>query len=261
MPELLAIEALDVMLGAKPILKKLSLKLAKGSTLGIVGESGSGKSMTALALMGLLPKVARISSGSIRFQSQELVGLPAEDYRNLRGAKISMVFQEPFTCLNPVQKVQDQVAEVLALHKGLDRTQALTEALAWLNRVGIPDAAAKGKQYPHQWSGGMRQRAMIAMAMACGPELLIADEPTTALDVTVQAQILALLKKMCAELGTTLVLISHDLGVIDFMAENVAVMKDGEVVEQGPKDQVFGAPQHAYTRSLVSSYLNWVGAA
>ncbi|MES2200828.1 MAG: ABC transporter ATP-binding protein, partial [candidate division FCPU426 bacterium] len=224
-----------------------------------VGESGSGKSMTALALMGLLPRGAAITQGSLVFRGQELRGLSGDAYRRLRGSQISMVFQEPATCLNPVQRVEDQVAEVLSLHQGLDRDHARDAARDWLDKVGIPEAAARGRQYPHQWSGGMRQRAMIAMALACHPRLLIADEPTTALDVTVQAQILDLLKTMADELKVALILISHDLGVIQAVTEHVAVMKDGRIVEQGPKDKVLGAPENPYTRSLLNSYSHWAG--
>jgi ABC-type glutathione transport system ATPase component len=257
--ELLKIEGLTIAIGGKPVVRQASLSLEKGRTLGIVGETGSGKSLTALAVLGLLPKAASITEGSLVFEGRDLRGLSPVEYCSIRGARISMVFQEPFTCLNPVQRVAAQVAEVLSIHKGLGSVEAGAQALEWLERVGIPDAAQRGRQYPHQWSGGMRQRAMIAMALACHPSLLIADEPTTALDVTVQTQILDLLKGMGRELGVTLILISHDLGVIDAMADTVAVMKAGQVLEQGDKDKVFGDPQHAYTRELIASYVNWAG--
>ena len=206
--------------------------------------------MAALAIMGLLPRVARMSAGSIEFEGRELRGLSQQEYQRLRGVRISMVFQEPFTCMNPVQRIVNQVAEPLQLHAGLALPDALKAATAWLEKVGIADAASRGRQYPHQWPGGMRQRAMIAMALACRPSLLIADEPTTALDVTVQAQILELLRGVTRELGTTLILISHDLGVIHAMADTVAVMRAGQVVESGPKQDVFEDPQHAYTREI-----------
>lgn len=261
MAELLKIQGLSISIADKRVLDRVNLSVEQGKTLGIVGESGSGKSMTTLAIMGLLPKVARITEGSLVFEGRELRGLSEKDYLAVRGARISMVFQEPFTCLNPVQRVVTQVAEVLKIHKGLGPAEATLEASEWLTKVGIPDAAQKGRQYPHQWSGGMRQRAMLAMAMACHPSLLIADEPTTALDVTVQAQILDLLKTMTAELGVTLLLISHDLGVIHSMADTVAVMRQGQVVEQGERDVIFENPQAPYTRELIASYMNWAGMA
>ena len=260
MPELLSIEGLCLEIRGAPILRGVSLNLAAGQCLGLVGESGSGKSMTALALMGLLPQGASISGGSVKLKSRELVGLPEDELRAVRGAEISMVFQEPFTCLNPALRIGSQIAEALEIHKGLEAGAALKEALAWLARVGIPDAASKGLQYPHQWSGGMRQRAMIAMALACQPKVLIADEPTTALDVTVQAQILGLLKELTRELGISTLMISHDLGVIHAMADHIAVMWRGEVVEQGNKEEIFLKPKHPYTRSLLSSYLDWASA-
>ena len=261
MPELLKIQGLKLSIATKEILRGVSLALEAGQTLGIVGESGSGKSMTALAVMGLLPRGARITGGCLEFEGSQLRSFSQAEYRDLRGAQISMVFQEPFTCMNPVQRIVNQVAEPLQLHAGLALPDALKAATAWLEKVGIPDAAQKGRQYPHQWSGGMRQRAMIAMALACSPKLLIADEPTTALDVTVQAQILALLKGMAKELGVAVILISHDLGVVYSMAERMAVMKDGVVVEEGLKEALFEKPSHPYTRSLVDSYAQWAGAA
>jgi ABC-type glutathione transport system ATPase component len=258
---LLELKGLSAAFGPKQVLSSASWKLDDGECLGLVGESGSGKSLTALAVMGLLPAGAKISAGSILFEGRELLGLAAGELRKLRGASISMVFQEPFTCLNPVMRVGDQVAEVLILHRGMGKAEAGREAAQWLGRVGIAEPESRARQYPHQFSGGMRQRVMIAMAMACRPRLLIADEPTTALDVTVQAQILKLLKGLAADLGVSLLMISHDLGVIHAMADTVVVMKNGEVVEQGPRDQVYADPQHAYTQELMQSYANWAGAA
>lgn len=257
MPELLSIQGLELGIRGTAILRGVNLSLEKGACLGLVGESGSGKSMTALALMGLLPSGAKIEKGSIRLSGRELTGLGDGDYCSIRGAEVSMVFQEPFTCLNPVMRIDEQVAEPLQLHKAMPKEAALLEATKWLERVGIPDAAQKGRQYPHQWSGGMRQRAMIAMALACHPKLLIADEPTTALDVTVQAQILKLLKELTGELGISLLMISHDLGVIHAMADRVAVMQNGVVVEEGGKEDLYLKPKHEYTKALLASYLDW----
>jgi peptide/nickel transport system ATP-binding protein len=258
---LLEIRGLSAAFGAKRVLSGVDLALESGSCLGLVGESGSGKSLTALAVMGLLPPGAAVAGGSVKFEGRELLGLPEGELRRLRGASISMVFQEPSGCLNPVMRIGAQVAEVISLHQGLGQAAALDEAVAWLGKVGIPEPAARARQYPHQFSGGMRQRVMIAMAMACRPKLLIADEPTTALDVTVQAQILKLLKELAAEFKVALLMISHDLGVIHHMAGSVAVMRQGEVLEQGSRDAIFGAAQHPYTKELMQSYLDWAGAA
>ncbi|MEY4712825.1 MAG: hypothetical protein RIS88_2275 [Pseudomonadota bacterium] len=234
----LAIAVLDV-----------SFSLARGDTLGLVGESGCGKSLTAMALMGLLPEGARVS-GSIRLDGQELVGLEERAWSALRGNRIGMVFQEPMTALNPVHTVARQVAEPLRLHRGLSAKLARQEAIALLDRVGIPDAARRADAYPHQFSGGQRQRITIAMALACGPDLLIADEPTTALDVTVQKQILDLIRDLVAERGMALLLISHDLGVIARNAARMLVMYGGSVVESGPTAQVFAHRSHPYTQGL-----------
>jgi ABC-type microcin C transport system duplicated ATPase subunit YejF len=257
---LLELQGLSVAFGEHRVLSGVTWSLEEGGCLGLVGESGSGKSLTALAILGLLPVGATVAQGQVRFEGRELLGLPEADLREIRGARISMVFQEPFNSLNPVMRVGEQVAEVLVLHRGMGKAQALAEASAWLGRVGIPEPESRSRQYPHQFSGGMRQRAMIAMAMACRPRLLIADEPTTALDVTVQAQILKLLKELSREFGVALLMISHDLGVIHFMADTVVVMRSGAVVEQGSRDQVFMDPQHAYTKELMQSYLSWAGA-
>jgi len=223
--------------------------LARGETLGLVGESGCGKSVTALALMGLLPEGATVS-GSVRFGGRELVGLDDDAMCRLRGDRIAMVFQEPMTSLNPLHTVGRQVAEPLRLHRGLDAAAARAEALRLLERVGLPDARRRVDAYPHQLSGGQRQRVTIAMALACGPDLLIADEPTTALDVTIQGQILDLIAGLVAERGMALILISHDLGVIAENVDRMMVMYGGTVVEQGPTVDVFRHRAHPYTRGL-----------
>jgi peptide/nickel transport system ATP-binding protein len=227
----------------------VSFSLARGDTLGLVGESGCGKSLTAMALMGLLPEGARVS-GSIRLDGRELVGLDERGWSALRGDRIGMIFQEPMTALNPVHTVVRQVAEPMRLHRQLSAAQAREAAIALLDRVGIPDAARRADAYPHQFSGGQRQRITIAMALACGPDLLIADEPTTALDVTVQKQILDLLRELVDERGMALLLISHDLGVIARSVARMMVMYGGSVVESGPTAQVFAQRRHPYTQGL-----------
>ena len=227
----------------------VSFSLKRGETLGLIGESGSGKSITAMALMGLLPERAQVS-GNIRFDQQELVGLEDAGLRHLRGNRIGMIFQEPMTALNPVHTIGRQVAEPLRLHRGASAKAAREQAIALLDRVGIPDATRRFDAYPHQFSGGQRQRITIAMALACEPDLLIADEPTTALDVTIQGQILDLISDLVQERNMALLLISHDLGVI---AQNVAqmmVMYGGTVVESGPTQAVFSRLAHPYTRGL-----------
>ena len=253
---LLEVEGLTIRLptgtGEVTAVRDASFSLASGDTLGLVGESGSGKSLTALALLGLLPEGAQVE-GSIRLLGRELVGLPERELADLRGDRIAMVFQEPMTALNPVHPVGRQVAEPLRLHRGLSAAQAEREAIALLERVGIPDAARRAQAYPHQFSGGQRQRIMIAMALACGPDLLVADEPTTALDVTVQRQILDLVAELVAERGMGLLLISHDLGVIARRVARTLVMHDGCIVESGATAEVFERPRHAYTRSLLAA--------
>ena len=223
--------------------------LERGDTLGLIGESGCGKSMTALALLGLLPDGA-VVSGSIRFDGQELVGLPDAALQRLRGNRIGMVFQEPMTALNPLHRIGHQVAEPLRRHRGLGARAAEREAIALLERVGLPDAAQRIGAYPHQFSGGQRQRITIAMALACGPDVLIADEPTTALDVTLQQQILDLIRSLVAERGMALVLISHDLAVIAHNVRRMLVMYGGTVVESGPTAAVFAERLHPYTQGL-----------
>jgi peptide/nickel transport system ATP-binding protein len=232
--------------------RDVGFSLERGDTLGIVGESGCGKSITALALLGLLPENARVS-GSIVFEGQELVGQPERALCALRGDRIGMIFQEPMTALNPVHTVGRQVAEPLRLHRSLTGAAARREAIALLDRVGIPDAARRIDAYPHQFSGGQRQRITIAMALACGPDLLIADEPTTALDVTIQRQILDLIRELVAERGMALILISHDLGVIAQNVQRVLVMYGGSVVESGPTHSVFAHRMHPYTLGLFAA--------
>ena len=238
--------------GPADAVRGVSFALERGETLGLIGESGCGKSLTAMALMGLLPESAEVS-GNIRFDGQELVGTSEAQMCRLRGHRIGMVFQEPMTALNPVHTIGRQVAEPLRLHLGLDKTTARQRAIALLDRVGIPQAAQRFDAYPHQFSGGQRQRITIAMALACGPDLLIADEPTTALDVTVQQQILDLISDLVAERSMALILISHDLGVISQNADRMLVMYGGSVVESGPTEAVFATMAHPYTRGLFAA--------
>jgi len=238
--------------GAGRAVRDVSFSLEPGETLGLVGESGCGKSITAMALLGLLPEHARVT-GSIVFEGQQLVGMPERRMCALRGDRIGMIFQEPMTALNPVHTVGDQVAEPLRLHRGLPAAAARREAIALLDRVGIPEAARRIDAYPHQFSGGQRQRITIAMALACGPDLLIADEPTTALDVTIQRQILDLIRELVAERRMALILISHDLGVIAQNVQRVLVMYGGAVVESGPTGSVFAHRAHPYTLGLFAA--------
>jgi peptide/nickel transport system ATP-binding protein len=230
----------------------ISFSIAPGRTLGIVGESGCGKSVTALAIMRLLGTTARLS-GSIVFEGLELLSLPARQMRDLRGNRIAMIFQEPMTSLNPSFTIGDQIGEALTRHRRLSARDARAAAIAMLERVRIPSPSVRVDEYPHKLSGGMRQRAMIAMALACAPALLIADEPTTALDVTIQAQILELLAQLRVETGTAIMLITHDLGVVAETCDDVAVMYAGEIVEQAPARRIFATPQHPYTVGLLGS--------
>ena len=232
----------------------ISFEVVKGETVAVVGESGSGKSVTALAIMQLLPyPLAHHPGGSIRFRGQELVGASEDAMRKIRGNDIAMVFQEPMTSLNPLHTIEKQVNEVLILHKGMNRGEARARTLELLKLVGIADAEKRLSAYPHELSGGQRQRVMIAMALANDPDLLIADEPTTALDVTIQAQILKLLRELQAKLGMAVLLISHDLNIVRKQAQRVCVMTDGKIVEQGPVAEVFSRPQHEYTRKLLAA--------
>ena len=250
---LIEVEDLGVRLntsrGAAQAVRNVSFSLRREETLGLVGESGCGKSVTALALMGLLPDSALVS-GSIRLDGSELVGASDADYRKLRGNRISMIFQEPMTALNPMHTIGRQVAEPLRRHKALSAEQAREEAIALLDRVGLPDAAKRVDAYPHQFSGGQRQRVTIAMALACQPDLLIADEPTTALDVTIQGQILDMIADLVAERGMAMILISHDLGVIAENVQKMMVMYGGTVVESGATAEVFARMGHPYTQGL-----------
>jgi len=232
----------------------VSIDLAAGETIGLVGESGCGKSVTALSILGLIPSPpGKIESGKILFNGQNLLDFDRERLRKIRGRDISMIFQEPMTSLNPVLSIGRQVAEPLMTHQGLSRAAAFKKAADWLDYVKIPAAAKRLNDYPHQLSGGMRQRVMIAMAMVCGPKLLIADEPTTALDVTIQAQILSLMNRLKDELAMSLLLITHDLGVVAQMAARVVVMYAGQVVEEASVTDIFDRPFHPYTQGLLKS--------
>lgn len=233
--------------------RDISFTLPAGSVLALVGESGSGKSMTALSIMRLVPPPGGISSGKIVFEGRDLLELPEEELRTIRGRRISMVFQEPMTSLNPVLTVADQLCEPLLLHMRLSRQEARERAIELLNNVGIPSAGDRMRDYPHQLSGGMRQRVMIAMALACNPSLLIADEPTTALDVTIQAQILELLDVQRKTGGLSMLLITHDLGIVAERAEHTAVMYAGQIVESAPTAALLSAPRHPYTQALLAS--------
>jgi len=232
----------------------VDLGIDRGETLGVVGESGCGKSVTALSVMKLVAMPpGRIVAGQILWQGRDLVPLGADAMRAIRSREIAMVFQEPMTSLNPVYTVGDQVAEVIRLHEGLGRRAALDKTIEMLRLVHIPHAARRARDYPHQFSGGMRQRVMIAMALACSPQLLIADEPTTALDVTIQAQILDILGELKAKMGMAVMLITHAMGVIAETAQRVVVMYAGKVVEEAPVEALFGAPRHPYTQALIRS--------
>ena len=230
----------------------LSFHIDAGETLAIVGESGCGKSVTSMSLLRLIQEPPGRIAGSIRFQGRDLLTLPEAEMRKLRGNDISMIFQEPMTSLNPVLRVGEQIAESLRLHKGMSAAAALAQALRMLELVEIPAAAQRLREYPHQLSGGMRQRVMIALAMACDPTLLIADEPTTALDVTIQAQILALMRRLQAETGMSILFITHNLGVVAHHADDVAVMYAGRIVEAAPVNELFARPRHPYTQGLLA---------
>jgi peptide/nickel transport system ATP-binding protein/oligopeptide transport system ATP-binding protein len=231
----------------------VSFTLDRGEILGLVGESGCGKSMTALSILGLVPEPGQVVAGSVLYQGQDLLKLDGEELRKIRGDKISMVFQEPMSALNPVFTVGEQISEVLRVHRGADREQGMTEAERLLQTVGIPDPGRRVNEYPHQMSGGMQQRALIAMAMACEPDILLADEPTTALDVTVQAQILGLMEELIRGSDRSGLMITHDLGVIAEVADRVCVMYAGAVLESSPVKDLFADPRHPYTIGLLDS--------
>ncbi|MDB5514588.1 MAG: transporter related, partial [Tardiphaga sp.] len=240
--------------GTSVAVDHISFEIRRGECVALVGESGSGKSVSALSILKLLPyPTASHPSGSIHFKGRELIDLSERDIRSIRGNDISIIFQEPMTSLNPLHTIEAQIGEILLLHGGLRGTMARARILELLTQVGIPDPETRLKSYPHQLSGGQRQRVMIAMALANEPDLLIADEPTTALDVTVQAQILALLAEIRARLGMSLLFITHDLGIVRRIADVVCVMNDGKIVEQGPVEQVFTSPKHSYTRALLAA--------
>jgi peptide/nickel transport system ATP-binding protein/oligopeptide transport system ATP-binding protein len=239
-------------LGEIHAVNAVSFHVKRGEVLGVVGESGSGKSVTMMSLVGLLPSPpAEVRAGTVWMDGRDVLQMSAQELSALRGAKVGFVFQDPMTSLNPVFTVENQICEPLIRHLGLTKAQARARAVELLEMVGIPDAAKRVKFYPHQFSGGMRQRVMIAIALACEPDLLIADEPTTALDVTIQAQIIDLMKDLQKKLGMAIIWITHDLGVIAGIADRVMVMYGGQVVEHAPVDQIFSTPQHPYTRALL----------
>ena len=252
MADALGVADLSVRVADVEAVRGVSFALEAGSRTGLIGESGSGKTLTALALMGLLPDGLR-ATGRVLYQGRDLLSLADDEFCELRGDRLAMIFQEPMTALNPVMRIGDQVAEPLMVHRHMGRQQALATAMRNLERVHIPDPEEKMRAYPHQLSGGQRQRAMIAMAMACSPDILIADEPTTALDVTVQAQILRLLDELVSEQGATLLLITHDLPVVASTCDHVLVMYGGKIVETGAVGQVFDRPRHPYTEALIDA--------
>lgn len=250
---LLSVRDLRVGFGGTEILRGVSFDLEAGRTLGVVGESGCGKSMTGFAIMGMLQTPGRVTGGSIQLNGRELVGLSEREYRQIRGEEIALVMQDPFTSLNPMMRIGDQIAEALTLHREMRRSAALTEAVRLLEVVGVPSPSSSARKFPHQLSGGQRQRVVIAIAFACEPKVLIADEPTTALDVTLQAQILRLLREMQERVGTAVILISHDIGAIASVSHDMAVFYAGRIVEAGPTETVLRRAGMPYTRALLNS--------
>lgn len=255
----IAVSNLTVSFGGTTVVHDLNFSIEAGKTLALVGESGSGKSVTSLAIMGLLPDRIGRAEGAIKLEGRDLLALSEREMRKVRGGRISMIFQEPMTSMNPVQRIGDQLAEVIRIHRGLKGAELKEAAIELLRTVRIPDPEARMRQYPHTFSGGMRQRVMIAMALACNPALIIADEPTTALDVTVQAQILELLKSIQQNTGTAVLFITHDMGVVAEVADNVLVMRHGREIENGTVHDVFSNPRDAYTRSLIEAVPSLVG--
>ncbi|MDJ0760793.1 MAG: ABC transporter ATP-binding protein [Woeseiaceae bacterium] len=254
-----ALEVSDLSIGFESedgivrVVEDVNFSLQRGKTLSLVGESGCGKSLTAFAILQLLPPFGKILSGSVKLHGRELVGLDDQKMQEVRGGDISMIFQEPMSALNPVFKIGKQIAEALILHRDMEKAEALEQAIALLEAVGIPDPASRADSYPHQLSGGMRQRVMIAMALACEPEVLIADEPTTALDVTIQAQILDLVHDLQEKFHTSILFISHDFGVVSRMADEIAVMYAGRIIEHGTSSDVLLEAQHPYTQALLET--------
>lgn len=256
-PTILSIRDLSVTIETdgrhRSVLDRLSIDVQRGRTVALVGESGSGKTLAALSILGLLPQAVKVSSGEVLFEGQDLLALSESELRKIRGNKIGMVFQEPGTSLNPLMPVGRQIGESLRVHKGLGRNVTREQVLALMEIVGIPDPRRRYRSYPHQLSGGVRQRVVIAMALSCRPDLLLADEPTTSLDLTVQAQILDLLARLINDLRMSVLLISHDLGVVANLADRVAVMHSGQVVEEGDVKMVLNTPGHPYTRALLNA--------
>lgn len=228
----------------------VNFEVNKGEIVGLVGESGSGKSVTMKAILGILPENAKTSADVLRFQDKDLLSLNEEEYRKMRGKEMTMIFQDPMTALNPLKKIGAHLEEVIMRHSSCSKAEAKTKAIEMLRRVGIPMPETRMKQYPHEFSGGMRQRVLIAMALACEPELLIADEPTTALDVTIQAQILDLLKELEEQYNTSIVLITHDMGVVANVCTKIAIMYGGLIMECGTTDEIFYEPKHPYTKAV-----------
>ena len=249
----LEVRDLHVAFGSTEILRGVSFDLEAGKTLGVVGESGCGKSQTGFAVMGMLQNPGRVTKGSIKLDGQELVGLKERELQHIRGEKIALVMQDPFTSLNPMMRVGHQISEVLRLHRGMSKAEAWKESVAMLEKVGVPSPEVSARKYPHQMSGGQRQRVVIAMAFACQPKVLIADEPTTALDVTLQAQILRLLNELQETVGTAVMLISHDIGAIASISQRIAVFYAGRIVETGPAAKVLRTPAMPYTRALLNA--------